>query len=115
MASKRFIAIYQVPASVLADWAKQEPTSKKAEEEKMMAAWNKWMGDHAKMIVDTQSGGKTKRITSSGISDFKNDIMLYSIIEAETHEEAAKAFADHPHLQIPQASIEIMEIRPMTA
>jgi hypothetical protein len=36
--------------------------------------------------------------------------MLYSIVEAESHEAAAEQFKDHPHLQIPQSSIEIMEI-----
>lgn len=39
--------------------------------------------------------------------------MLYSIVEAESHEAAAQAFENHPHLQIPQASIEIMEISPI--
>ena len=29
---------------------------------------------------------------------------------AESHEAAAKTFENHPHLQIPQASIELMEI-----
>jgi hypothetical protein len=65
------------------------------------------------MIISTDAGGKTKRVTSSGISDTKNDIILYSIVEADSHEEAAKAFENHPHLQIPQSSIEVMEIRPM--
>ena len=60
-----------------------------------------------------RAGGKTKRVTSGGVSDTKNDIVLYSIIEAESHEAAAKLFEDHPHLQIPQSSIEVMEIRPM--
>ena len=48
-----------------------------------------------------------------GTSDTKNDIMLYSIIEAESHQSAAKMFEGHPHLGIPQASIEIMEIHPL--
>jgi len=30
-----------------------------------------------------------------------------------SHEAAAKSFEHHPHLQIPQSSIEVMEIRPM--
>jgi hypothetical protein len=51
--------------------------------------------------------------SQSGVSDTKNEIMLYSVVEAETLDVAAKAFANHPHLQIPQSSIEIMEIRPM--
>jgi hypothetical protein len=28
-------------------------------------------------------------------------------------ESAAKAFAHHPHLTIPQSSIQVMEVRPM--
>jgi hypothetical protein len=40
--------------------------------------------------------------------------MLYSFVEAESHEAAAKAFENHPHLQIPQSSIEVMEVRSMT-
>ena len=39
--------------------------------------------------------------------------MLYAIAEAASHEAAAKAFEGHPHLQIPHASIEIMELRPL--
>jgi hypothetical protein len=40
-------------------------------------------------------------------------MMLYAIVEAESHEAAAKTFEGHPHLQIPQASIEVMEISPL--
>jgi hypothetical protein len=71
------------------------------------------MGDHSNMITSTEAGGKTKRVTASGVSDTKNDIMLYSFVEAESHEAAAKSFENHPHLQIPQSSIEVMEVRSM--
>ena len=110
---KKFVALYLVPASVMADWAKTDPEIRKAEEQKMQAAWGKWMADHAKMILNTEAGGKTKRVTASGVSDTKNDIILYSFVEAESHEAAAKAFENHPHLQIPQPSIEVMYVRPM--
>ncbi len=69
------------------------------------------MGDHAKMITLTEAAGKTKAVTSGGIGDIKNDIILYSIVEAENHDIAAHAFANHPHLTIPQSSIEVMEVR----
>jgi hypothetical protein len=39
---------------------------------------------------------------------------LYSFVEAESHDAAARIFENHPHLQIPQSSIEIMHVRPMT-
>ncbi len=112
---KKFLVLYLAPTSVLEEWSKTDPDKRKTAEEKMRSEWNKWMGEHAKMITDTGSGGKTKRVSSSGTSDCKNDIMLYSFVEAASHEAAAKSFESHPHLQIPQSSIEVMEIRPITA
>jgi hypothetical protein len=109
----KFLALYLVPASVMADWAKTDPETRKTAEQKMQAEWGKWMGEHSNMITLTEAGGTTKRVTASGVSDTKNDIILYSFVEAESHEAAAKAFENHPHLQIPQSSIEVMSVRPM--
>ena len=76
--------------------------------------WTKWMTDHARVFADKGAGvGKTKRVTSEGTSDTKNDIMLYAIVEADSHEAAAKMFEGHPHLGIPSSWIEIMEIYPL--
>ena len=108
---KRFLVTYLAPASVLAEWKKTDPDTRKAAQGKMQAEWKKWMSDHANMFADVGAGvGRTKRVTTQGTSDSKNDIMLYSVVEAESHKAAAKSFEGHPHLQIPQASIEIMEI-----
>jgi hypothetical protein len=109
--AKKFIALYLVPGSVMADWGKTDPETKEAAEQKMQTEWRKWMGEHSKMITLTEAGGKTKRVTASGVIDVRNDIMLYSVVEAESHEAAAKAFANHPHLQILQSSIDVMEVR----
>jgi hypothetical protein len=95
------------------DWAKTDPAARKGAEDKMRADWVKWMGDHAGMLLSTEAGGATKRVTADGVADTRNDIMLVSIVEAESHDAAAKAFATHPHLGIPQASIEVMGLRPM--
>lgn len=110
---QKFLVLYLIPSSVMADWAKTDPAIRQVEEQKMQVAWGKWMEDHAKMIISSEAGGKTKRVTQSGIADIKNDIILCSFVEAESHEAAAKAFEDHPHLQIPQSSIEVMSVRPM--
>ena len=110
---KKFLALYLIPVSVMEEWSKTEPTERKAAEEKLKGEWDHWMSAHSAMILSTDAGGKTKRVTSSGVSDTKNDIILYSIVEAESHEAAAKSFENHPHLQIPQSSIEVMEIRPI--
>ncbi|HYA76882.1 MAG TPA: hypothetical protein VED83_08230 [Burkholderiaceae bacterium] len=110
---KKFLVLYLVPADVLSGWAKTDPATKKAAEQKMQGDWRRWMSDHAKMITVTEGAGKTKVVTSAGIEDTKNDIMLYSIVEAKDHDAAATAFGNHPHLSIPKSSIQVMEVRPM--
>jgi hypothetical protein len=108
---KKFLVLYLAPVEVLANWAKTDPATRKAAEEKMRGEWQRWMAEHAKMISVTEAAGKTKAITSVGVGDTRNDIMLYSIVEAESHDVAAQAFASHPHLGIPQSSIQVMEVR----
>lgn len=112
---KKFLVTYLAPASVIDDWKKTEPEKRKTAEEKMQSEWKKWMSDHAKMLADKGAGvGKTKRVTAQGVTDTKNEIMLYAIVEADSHDAAAKTFEGHPHLQIPQSSIEVMEINPLS-
>jgi hypothetical protein len=113
---KKFLVTYLAPASVIDEWKQTEPEKRKQAEEKMQDDWKKWMSDHAKMFADAGAGvGKTKRVTGQGTADTRNDIMLYAIVEAESHDAAARTFEGHPHLQIPQSSIEIMEINPLPA
>jgi hypothetical protein len=108
---KQFLVTYLAPASVVAEWKKTDPVQRREAETKMQAQWKKWMTDNAKMFVNAGAGvGKTKLVNTRGTSDTKNDIMLYSVVQAESHEAAAKSFEGHPHLQIPQSSIEVMEI-----
>ncbi|MGZ3710974.1 MAG: hypothetical protein ACXVBE_04425, partial [Bdellovibrionota bacterium] len=58
--------------------------------------------------------GKTKRIDKKGISDFKNELTAYTVVEAESHEAAAKLFLNHPHFAIfPGDAVEIMECLPI--
>lgn len=112
---KKFLVLYLVPADVLGGWAKTDPATRKPAEEKMQAEWGRWLGEHANMITVTEAAGKTKAVTAGAITDTRNDIMLYSIVEAENLEAAGKSFAQHPHLQIPQSSIQVMEVRSMGA
>jgi len=111
---KKFLVTYLAPASVIDEWKKTEPEKRRQSEEKMEAEWKKWMSNHIKMFADTGAGvGRTKRVTGQGTADARNDIMLYAVVEAESHDVAARTFEGHPHLQIPQSSIEVMEINPL--
>ena len=108
----RFLVLYLAPTTVLDDWMKKDPKEREPAEKKMQEEWKRWSSDHAKSFDEESAGvGKTKVVNPQGISDSRNDVMLYATVEANSHDEAAKLFKDHPHLQIPQATIEIMEIR----
>jgi hypothetical protein len=110
----KFLVTYLAPTAVIGEWKKTDPEKRNAAEEKMRGDWIKWMSDHTKAFADKGAGvGKTKRVTSQGTSDMKNEIMLYAIVEADSHQAAAKMFEQHPHLGIPQSSIEIMETHPL--
>ena len=110
---QKFLVLYLVPAAVIDEWGKTDPATRQPVEQKMRADWVQWTNDHASMILTTEAGGATKRITQTGVADARNEIMLYSFVEADSHEAAAKAFENHPHLGIPQSSIEVMAVRPM--
>lgn len=82
-----------------------------------IAAWHKWMDDNAASIV-TAGGplGKTKKIGPDGISDIRNRLTGYIIVQAESHDAAAKLFEGHPHFSIfPGDSVEVMECLPIPA
>ena len=97
----------------MAEWMKKPEEERKEEETKMKAEWDVWMTAHAGMIKETNAAGKTKKVTGAGVVDHRNDLMLYSIVEAESHEAAAKAYEGHPHFGIPEATIEVMTLRSM--
>lgn len=110
----KFLVTNRAPTSVIDEWMKTEPATRKREEEKMQGAWRQWMGEHRKLYADPGAGdGKTKRVTQQGTPDARNDVMLYPIVEAEAHDAAARNCEGHPHLQIPQVSIDVMEVNPL--
>jgi len=92
-----------------------DPEKRKAKEREGMDAWEKWGKEHKKSIVaDGGPLGRTKRVTKEGIADFRNNLAAYTIVKADSQEEAAKMFRDHPHFTIfPGDGVEIMEVLPI--
>ncbi|HKO67043.1 MAG TPA: hypothetical protein VJU53_04480 [Burkholderiaceae bacterium] len=112
---KKFLAVYLGSASGMDAWKKMDEAKRKQQEAAGMEAWMKWATLNQKSIVDQGAPlGKTKRISAQGISDTKNELTAYTIVEADTHEAAAKLFEKHPHFMIfPGDAVEIMECLPM--
>ena len=82
---------------------------------KGMAAWNGWMSQNAAQIIDSGGPlGKTKKASKAGISDTRNNVCGYVVIEAASHDAAVKMFEGHPHFTIfPGDSVEVMEGLPI--
>lgn len=114
---KKFLAIYIGTAAALdkSEWNRMDAGKRKELEASGIKAWGDWMTANQGSVLD-QGGplGKTKRTSAQGISDTKNTMAGYVIVQAESHEAAAKMFENHPHFRIfPGDSVEIMECLPM--
>ncbi len=114
---KRFLAVYMGSTSgeKMNAFKSMDEKTRKEREHAGMNAWMKWGELNKGAIVDMGSPlGKTKLVDNKGVSDTKNLMTGYTIIEAESHEAAAKMFREHPHFSIfPGDSVEVMEILPM--
>jgi hypothetical protein len=109
---KKFMVLYMASG---AEFEKMMKNSTPEQQKKGMDAWMKWMNANKASLVEGGAPlGKTKRVDQSGASNTKNEIGGYSVVQAESHDAATKIFGkDHPHLQMPGAWIEIVEIMPL--
>jgi hypothetical protein len=87
-----------------------------AEGEKVMAAWNSWMGSLGTALVDGGSPtGNNKSIDKNGgvSTAGDNPATGYSILEAGDSDAAVTLAKGCPHLKF-GGSIEVAEIMPVT-
>ena len=114
---KKFLAVYtgSTSARERSDWDTISQEERKKREQDGMKAWMAWGERHKAAIVEGGGPlGKTKRTGLNGVTDIKNNLAAYVVVQAETHEEAAKLFEGHPHFSIfPGDSVEIMELLPV--
>jgi hypothetical protein len=104
---KKFVALYTAPVAAMDEIRRTRSPERMKE---FNDSWMKWVKSHEKSFVDVGSPtGKNKRVSKDAIQDVKNEVLGYSVVQAETHEEAAKIFQDSPNLQIPGAYIEVLE------
>lgn len=106
----KFLVTYQMPHTGLDAWMQMPEEDRKTQEQEMSSQWNAWMDSHKDAITETAGVGKPKRITKDGVEDARNDLMMYSFVEAESLEAATELFKDHPHFGIPGAWIEVMSV-----
>jgi hypothetical protein len=114
---KRFMAVFTGSPNAFENYAKRFPTEeqRQANDRKGMEAWHQWVDEHDGVIIETGGPlGRTKRVTKDGVADIRNNLAAYTVVEAESQEEASKMFLNHPHFAIfPGDGVEIMEVLPI--
>ena len=107
---KKFLVLYKAPTSAFEQMKKATPEQQKAG----MDAWMAWGKSAAASIVDMGAPlGKSLGVTKGGTSQVTNDLGGFSILQAESKEALAATLKGHPHLTMPDATIEVIEFMPM--
>ena len=108
---KKFLVLYRMD---IEEMKKMMANTTPEQRKKGMAEWDAWMKKKAANFTDRGGpAGKTKEVAASGVTDTRNDIGGYSIVQADSYDAATALFTDSPHLTMPGATVEVMEITAM--
>ncbi len=114
---KNFLAAYiGTPESrKQSGWDDLPEAERKQIEAEGVRAWTQWVETHRASLVEIGAPlGKTKRVSRQGVEDIRNNLAAFTVVRAESYEDAAKLFENHPHFAIfPGDSVEIMECLPI--
>jgi hypothetical protein len=111
---KKFLAVFigSQSSEKFTAWNALPPAQREAQHKAGASAWHAWVAKHQTAIRDGGGPlGKTKTVNAQGITDTRNLLTGYTVLEAESHEAAARLFENHPHFSMmPGECVEIMEI-----
>lgn len=111
----RYLAVFTGTPDAMASWEALSEGERQQRQAKGVAAWKKWATDNAAAIVEM--GGplsRTKLVSKAGISDIRNNLAAFTVVQAESQEAAARLFLDHPHFTLfPGEGVEVMQVLPI--
>ena len=96
-------------------WYAMSEEERRAKDVEGLAALKAWDEKHKDSIVYTGGPlGPTKRTSREGVADVVNELTVFVVVRASSHEEAAKLFEAHPHFTIfPGEAVEVMPLLPV--
>jgi hypothetical protein len=104
---KTFMILYQTAASAQGFSAAEAMANASPEQMKAgMALWRRWRERCGNAIVDL---GGAVTLEATGATDASSAVSGYTILQADSKEEAIGLMADHPHFHAPGASILVLE------
>jgi hypothetical protein len=93
-------------------WYAMSDGERRAKDEEGLAALKGWDEKHRDAIV-YEGGplGPTKRTSRDGVADVVNELTVFVVVRAPSHEAAAKMFEGHPHMTIfPCDAVDVMPL-----
>jgi hypothetical protein len=106
---KKFMLLYMAPVA-----AEVQMNVTPEEMKKGMEPWMAWYSKCGKSIVDQGAPlGKGACVDNKGDAKAQTQVTGYTIVQAKDLDAAKAMIMDHPHLMMPKASIEVLEIMPM--
>ena len=108
---KKFMVIYRTSREAIEKMHDKTPEEMK----KGMEPWMAWMEKCGDALLDMGSPlGKVQIVTSSGSEQGSDDVGGYSILQAESMDDAVKMLEGHPHLGWAEGcEINVYEMKPM--
>lgn len=93
------------------------PELSEQQQHEFMAAWGEWARTHQWALLDPGAPlYRKKRVIDQGVEDFMDDKVAYCLVEASSHDEAVRIFAEHPHVRLLTGnSIDVLECPPPPA
>jgi hypothetical protein len=108
---KKFMVLYEAPVSAREQLGQATPEQAQAG----MQAWMQWQEKAGDAVVDFGMPlAAGKRLENASIDQSRSAVGGYSIIQAESLDDAVELLKDHPHFLTPGgASIEVLEFLPI--
>jgi len=112
---KRYLAVFTGSAAAMARWEALTDAQRSQRHDAGFRAWGEWVQRHHTSIVEAGAPlGRTKLVSSAGTSDVRNNLAAFVVVQAESHDDAARLFEGHPHFTLfPGEGVEIMECLPV--
>jgi hypothetical protein len=114
---KRYLAMFTGTPDAMARWQALPDSERQQRQARGIAGWKQWADDNAGSIVEMGGPlGRTKRVSRDGVTDVRNNLSAFTIVQAESQEAAARLFLNHPHFTVfPGDGVEVMEVLPIPA
>jgi hypothetical protein len=112
---KNYLGVFLGKPEAMDAWRAMPEAERNQKQQAGIEAWHKWVSDNKESIAEMGSPlGKTKRIDENGISDTRNELGAWTVVRADSQNEAARLFVNHPHFTIfPGDRVEVMECLPI--